>query len=177
MKRIVIGSLTALMLIAPLAAQAPPTPEPGSQVPLKVQLVVTRMQGQKQVSSVPYSLAVLANDSGKTSLKMNSEVPVRTPSGSHTYRSIGTNVDCSASMRVSGLYRLALSVSDTSVAATRESVEPASVDRPALPATFRSFNSSFALLLKDGQSAQYTSATDPVTGEVMKVDVTLSVVR
>jgi hypothetical protein len=36
---------------------------------------------------------------------------------------------------------------------------------------------SNTLLLKDGQSAQLTSAADKISGEVLKVDVTLTVVK
>jgi hypothetical protein len=32
-------------------------------------------------------------------------------------------------------------------------------------------------MLRDGQSTQYTAATDPVSGEVLKIDVTLTVVK
>ena len=39
---------------------------------------------------------------------------------------------------------------------------------------FRSFTSTFNVLLKDGQTAQHTAATDPVSGEVLRVDVTLT---
>ena len=42
---------------------------------------------------------------------------------------------------------------------------------------FQSFSSSMSVILKDGQSAQYTTATDKVSGEVIKVDVTLNVIR
>jgi hypothetical protein len=48
---------------------------------------------------------------------------------------------------------------------------------PAGLPLFRNFSSSFALLLKDGQSATYTSAVDPVSGETIKVDVTLTVLK
>ena len=43
--------------------------------------------------------------------------------------------------------------------------------------SFRSFNSSFSALMREGQTTQYTSATDPVTGEVMKIDVTVNVMK
>jgi hypothetical protein len=33
------------------------------------------------------------------------------------------------------------------------------------------------LVLRDGQTRQFTAATDRVTGEVVKVDVTLRVVK
>ena len=42
---------------------------------------------------------------------------------------------------------------------------------------FRNFTSNFNILLKDGQTAQYASATDPVSGETLKVDVTLNVLK
>lgn len=43
--------------------------------------------------------------------------------------------------------------------------------------TFRTFTSSQTLILKDGQTTQFTTATDRVSGEVTKVDVTLTVVK
>jgi len=43
--------------------------------------------------------------------------------------------------------------------------------------TIRTFTSSFSLLLKDGQTAQHTAATDPVSGEVLRVDVTLAILK
>jgi hypothetical protein len=42
---------------------------------------------------------------------------------------------------------------------------------------FRSFDSSFQVLLRDGQTTQYTTATDPVSGEMTKIDVTLNVLK
>ena len=47
---------------------------------------------------------------------------------------------------------------------------------PDVP-SFRNFNSAFTALLRDGQTMQYTSATDPVSGEVMKIDVTAAVMK
>jgi hypothetical protein len=45
------------------------------------------------------------------------------------------------------------------------------------PAATRSFRISNAVVLKDGQSEQFAMATDKFTGEVVKMDVTLSVVK
>jgi hypothetical protein len=39
------------------------------------------------------------------------------------------------------------------------------------------FRANVDLVLRDGQSVPCTSATHPVSGEVFKVDLTLSVVR
>jgi hypothetical protein len=44
-------------------------------------------------------------------------------------------------------------------------------------AMHESFKLSNTLQLKDGQSSQLTSASDKVSGEVVKVDVTLTVMR
>jgi hypothetical protein len=42
---------------------------------------------------------------------------------------------------------------------------------------FQSFNLSDSLILKDGQSSELLAATDKVTGEVTKIDVTLTVIK
>jgi hypothetical protein len=39
------------------------------------------------------------------------------------------------------------------------------------------FRSEAFFVLRDGQSSQLTVATDPVSGDVVKVDVTLDVVK
>lgn len=157
------------------------------QVPLRVQLVVSRYTGDKKVSSVPYTLAVVANDNQKTSMRMGVDVPVpqtvftgptnnaSIPMASYSYRSIGTNIDCTAKSADAGLFRLELAVSNTSVFIP-EKAASTSPHVEGVPA-FRSFTSTFNVLLKDGQSAQHTSATDPISGEVLRVDVTVTVLK
>jgi hypothetical protein len=46
-----------------------------------------------------------------------------------------------------------------------------------MPPVLRSFTSNFTILLRDGQTAQYTTATDQVSGEVLKIDATLNVLK
>ncbi len=48
----------------------------GPLVPLDVQVVVNRYQGDKRVSSLPYTLAVNANDRTISSIRMGARVPV-----------------------------------------------------------------------------------------------------
>ena len=165
----------------------PASPAPAAQVPLKVDLVVSRYAGDKRVSSVPFTLSVVANDNDKTSLRMGVDVPVPTtvfsggpntsvPQTSFSYRSVGTNIDCSARTVAGGLFKLDLAVSDTSVFVPEKPGAATPNPVAGVPA-FRTFTSSFNLLLKDGQSAQQTSATDPVSGEVLKIDVMVTVLR
>jgi hypothetical protein len=92
------------------------------------------------------------------------------PLTSYQYKDIGTNIDCSTGSLDDGRFRLELSIEDSSV---EELAGAASVDRPS----FRSFRSTNSLVLKDGQSAQFTTAVDKLTGVVTKVDVTLTVVK
>ena len=82
-------------------------------VPLSVDVMVTRYQGDKKISSMPYMLAVNANKLGQAGpalLRMGAKVPVPTiaaPPGNPAgpagpmpgpvnYQDIGTNIDCTA---------------------------------------------------------------------------------
>jgi hypothetical protein len=146
------------------------------QVPLKIQLTLARYQGDKKQSSTPYTLWVTANEPRITKLRMGVQIPVPTGTAGYNYRNVGTDIDCTAGTGANGTYKLGLTVSDSSVyfpdrnrpaAATPESSQP----------SFRSFTATFNILLRDGQTAQYTTATDQVSGEIMKIDATLTVLK
>jgi hypothetical protein len=183
-----IAFLILSCLLAPVARVTADGGAPqAADVPLKVQIVVSRFQGEKKISSIPYTLAVVGGARAEaTRLRMGVDVPVpqtvigegNTTKSSYTYRSVGTSIDCSARPQSDGIYLLDLAVSDTAVFmpdATQNSATPTS-RVPGVPA-FRTFTSNFNLLLKDGQVAQHTAATDPVSGEVLRVDVTLTVLK
>ena len=188
------------------SAQEPAIPPPGltqsgasrmpPPIPVRVTVVLARYQGEKRISSMPYVLGVMASGYGppqRTRLRMGTDVPViqtafgpppdgksaTVPQTSYTYRNVGTSIDCTASydQSIGGVFNLSLVVSDSSVGLDRgQKRESTSAVVPNLPA-FRNFNSEFTAVLKDGQTMQYTSATDPVTGEVTKIDVTVSVMK
>ena len=161
-----------------------------ADTPLKVQLVVSRYLGEKKISSIPYTLAVVGGPKSEaTRLRMGVDVPVpqtiigegSATKSSYTYRSVGTSIDCSARPHGDGVYLVDLAVSDTAVFmpdADKRAGDPASPTSrvPGVPA-FRTFTSNFNLLLKDGQVAQHTAATDPVSGEVLRIDVTLTLIK
>jgi hypothetical protein len=180
----------ALALVAPLAPSAlaqekpAPTQERGALVPLKLDLVIARTAGEKKISSLPYSMWVTANTGGRgASLRMGVSVPVPTTvltpkleeapaqmMQSYNYRDVGTNIDVSASTAPEGRYFVEITLNDSGLN-TKDA--GAVAGRPM----FRNFTSRFYLLLRDGQTATYTSATDPVTGETLNVQVTLSVLK
>ena len=99
------------------------------------------------------------------------------PQSSYSYRDVGTNIDCQAQDVGNGLFNLVMTVEDSTIHLDRspESAEEKKMLRD-IPA-FRSFRASFAMVLRDGQTMQYASATDPISGEVMRVDVALSLAK
>lgn len=169
---------------------SPPEAKVKSRQPptlLRVQLVVARFQGERKTGSAPYTFLVLAGES-RARVRMGVETPIslqtsqsesKVPMASYQYKSVGTNIDCSAEDRGAGLYQLNLSVENSSVHTTEghsPGGPPESTmagDRPL----FRSFNAALYLVLRDGQTLQTVASTDPVTGEVVRIDVSLNVVK
>jgi hypothetical protein len=149
-------------------------------VPLKVQLIVSRYAADKKISSLPYTLWITANSKNTTSVRMGVQVPYPTTlisdkgsTPSYSYKDVGTNIDCSAASQTDGSFALDIKLNDSSI--SFDSKDPAQ-KLAGIPA-FRNFTSNFSILLKDGQTAQYASATDPVTGETLRVDATLNVLK
>jgi hypothetical protein len=178
-----VAALT-LALTAPLAAQEKPAAaaqdRDAAMVPLKLDLVISRVAGDKKISSMPYTLWVTANASGRagdTSLRMGVRMPVPTTLSSkdgavqsYQYHDIGTNIDASAASIQGGRYGVSVILNESGVNTRGESAVSGA---PML----RNFTSRFYLLLRDGQTATYTSATDPVTGETLSVQATLTVLK
>jgi hypothetical protein len=166
---------------APTAQDKPaasPAPPRSSQVPVKVQLVLSRAQGEKKLSSVPYLMWITANEPRPTALRLGVQIPVFSGgdnTGSFNYKDVGTNIDCSVSTWSDGFYKVNLTIEDSSIyfPDRDKGLAPAKTAPPA----FRSFTSTFSILLRDGQTGQYTSVTDPVSGEVLKIDATLNVLK
>lgn len=196
-------AILLLALSVPCVAQQPPPvpPPPPTQngqppqaarpttplVPLKIDVVLVKYAGDRKVSSTPYSLSVNTG-TGKSSIRMGAEVPVPVtsfadaqtadgramPQGQRTvqYRAVGTSIDCFAQAGPDQRYRLNVTIEDTSV-------YPSNSDMPTVAGapTFRTFSASNELFLRDGQTAEFVAATDKVSGEVIKAEVTLTVVK
>ena len=163
-----------------------PTP---SGVPLKILVVISEFDDSRKVSSLPYTLYTMAVRPGQghhlSKLRYNIRVPIGTPSN-YNIQNVGTNIDCTAYEQDTNEYRLEFSVdrtwisvlgADEKIAMTRglTSAEQSSV--PALPPPVPSFGDDFTIVLKNGQNMEGVSAVDPVTGHVLKIDVTLTVLK
>ena len=174
----------ALVLASSIAPRAQDqAPEITDAVPLSVEVRISRYQGDRLVSSRPYVLAVTAGG-GEGSVGLSDRVPVPTgppsvgPDGmsrpvGFDYEIVGTQIGCLAQTRGDGRYEVFVDVQDTSVGgADRTSADAGLVSYPPV---FLAFQSNNTLVLRDGQSRQYVAAANPVTGETIRVDVTLTV--
>ena len=184
----------ALVSTAMAASQdKPPAPEAvtkaGPQTPLKIQVVVSRFQGEKKISSFPYTLSISGTSGpanslvGRANLRMGAKIPVtmtmfpaadgKASVNSYQYQDVGTNIDCSAWTTDDGRFRLEITIDDSSVYPDEKDTPGVAKGTPS----FRSFRASDSILLRDGGTGQFTTATDKVSGETVRVDVTLTVVK
>jgi hypothetical protein len=172
----------------PDAAKAPEAARPAerrvSGVMLRVQVVISRFQGERKLGSLPYSFNVTV-EGRPVRVRMGVETPVAVATSSDTgkattsfqYKNVGTNLDCNArEVGGDGRYQLMLTVENSSVAGGAES-SGLSEAKTATAPLFRTFNATLDPVLRDGQTIQAIASTDPVTGEVVKIDVTLNVVK
>ncbi len=132
--------------------------------------------------NAPYSFLIAA-DSKKAVVKMGVEVPVAVtefPENegivSFQYRNVGTNIICFAEDRGEGLYQLHLMVETSSIyGAPVLQTGRAPTELAGGKPIFNSFSVNLDPLLRDGQSVEAVASTDPVTGDVVKIDVSLNV--
>ena len=154
--------------------------------PLKIDVTISRIEAtsRKTISRLAYTLMVNANEDDWSTLNMGAQVPVRmtmTPSvdgkpvqglveaGPVQYRQVGTSINARASTLDAGRFSLEVRIEDTSVYEGGQG-------EPRNP-VFRTFTATNRLVLRDGQSIQFTAAADRVSGEVVQAEVTLTVLK
>lgn len=199
-----IGTIgvVSLLIVAAVAAGQTAAKAPEAQkplIPLKVDVTFVEYDGAKKISSLPYVLSVNANDrfgQPRTRLRMGLRIPISTGGNpfQYQYQEVGTNVDCSAKSLEGNNFEVYLSVQRSSLYSPHNVSAHGALkefDADASPETnkesnnnsarsqpiFSSFSVDLNLLMRDGQTIQSTMATDPVSGRVLKVDVTLHVVK
>jgi hypothetical protein len=151
---------------------------------LKVQMLVTKTLGDKKVSRLSYSFPCNTADP-KLSLSLGVEVPVpvrKADKVEFQYRNVGANIECEASALSDGRFNLRFAFEHSSLYSVGakagtplpEQTLESRVDNPTI---FRTARSLFNAVLRDGQTTQAVAGTDPLTGEIVTVDVTLAVVK
>ena len=197
-------AVAAALLAVPGRGRAQEAPKPeapkvdrpaerrGPTATLRVQLVIARFQGEQKLASLPYTFVVTSGgDWTRMRMGVDTPIPVALPSPpdgkastSFQYKNVGTNIDCIAFDRKDGLYQLSIGVENSSALALEKG--PSGAVNPGGPLVdanptgiplFRRFETNLDPLMQDGQSVQTVAATDPVTGEVVKIDVTMNVVK
>lgn len=166
---------------APKPESAKPAPPSRTITPLRLQITLSRYQGEKKISSVPYSLPISIGGQ-RVTFSIGAQVPyattqttdnVKTPS--YSYRNVGVGINVSGQLMVEpGVYMFNISVEDSSLSTSSQIQGAPSISGVPI---FRNFSTSGTILLRDGQTSQLATAGDPITGEIMRVDVTLSVVK
>lgn len=155
-------------------------------IPIKVTVVFNEYDGDKKVSSLPYALFVKAGEEHNRYFG-NMRVGVRVPvagggkDSQIQYQDVGSNIDCEARLAEDGRYLLDMRLERSSVYSSkndrtgdqRAEEQPRPWNAPLL----RTFRTSLALLMRDGQTMQSTVATDPLDGHTVRVDVTLNVLK
>jgi len=180
------------------AQQATPPPPPLPTLPVKVDVTIARYQGDKKISSLPFSLYATAAQSmrGSVTMRMGIDVPVGTSTTTETrtvptssngatnatgatstkteYRNIGTSIDTYVMRTDETHFSAYVGVSDSSIYTADGDTKNL---RTADAAAFRTFSTSNTVTLRDGQTVQFGMGTDKVSGEVLKIEVTLTVIK
>jgi hypothetical protein len=191
MKKTVLALLLAILVLGGqrLWSQEKGKPEETAKraeaekivTPLRVQVVFTEYEGEKKISSLPYTLLVNADDRGPlAAVRMGLRVPIEVSTNQVQYQDVGTNLDGRAEKADDGRFLLKLNVEKSSVYSPGASQKPASVGGNEISSRqpiVQQFRTQVNLLIRDGQTIQSTVATDPVTGHTLKVDVTLNVIK
>lgn len=189
-----VMALSAVVPHARAQQAAPSTVVATPSVQLKIDVVISRSQGTRKISSLPYSLIVPAVPVGdmpksglvypqgqSTQLRVGVDAYTGRTYGSSTdgktslnpeYQYIGTSIDCRADVR-GGAYGVYINLSDSAI------LTPAPGDSglSSVQAGIRRFSASNLLLIKDGQTAQLSSGTDPISGDTIRVDVTATAIK
>ena len=195
MKPIARGVTVALLMagiVVPVAAQDPPVPvsplaqnrpaaAPSSEQPLQVQIVIARYLNDKRVSSLPFSLSMSTAAGSKANVRMGGNVAVPTTAftqgdakperlTSYSFQNVGTNIDVFSVGSNAGRIGLNVTISETTL-------KPADAGSLVNVPSTNNYQSSNTVYVKDGETAQFTAATDRLSGEVVRIEVTAKVVK
>src|SRR6266850_6535424 len=152
-------------------------------VPLKVQIVFTEFDGDKKISSMPYSFTVIADEKlggyYTTVLRTGIRVPIETDGKDQktTYLDIGSNIDCGIKSEDDGRFHLYLIFDRSALYPNKSAEGERLVANPGGQPVVRQFRTDENLILKDGQTSENLVSTDPLNGHTLRVSVTINVQR
>jgi hypothetical protein len=189
------ASLLLLGILSPIVlAQDKPKTDDKTRVevqttPIKVQIVFTEFEGDKKIKSLPYVMYMNAPDSselraGWVKFRIGSRLPIYVGKNEMQYMDVGTNVDARSAYTGDGHVLLQMTLErswvegEVSVPITKSdssSSDPSGghFQEPIV----RGFKSELDLKLREGQPVESNMATDPISGRVLKVEISFAVVK
>jgi len=191
---------TAAIAAGPQApAQTPAKDDALQTIPVRIDVMLTRLQGEKKISSLPFSLLANATDNRRgaqsVSIRLGIDVPVgattetenrtdpagggvsRSSASTSTrtqYRSVGTDIDCSSERLDENRFSVRVSISDSSIYSPDGGGKAL---KDSGPLAFRTFSTRNTVVMRDGQTVLFGTGTDKISGETLKIEVTLHVVK
>jgi hypothetical protein len=192
-KLIMAVMLTGMVLAPRVIAQEKEKPAEPEKKPdywkdsavMRFLLVFTEYDGEKKVSSIPYTLVMHSNAPGRSAaLRMGIRVPIETSPNQTTYMDVGTNLDGHADKTEDGRFQVNLSVEKSSLywapsdskSSTGNASDP-SAEHVGKQPVIQQFRAEINVLIKDGQTLEPMVATDPISGHTLKLDLTLNVIK
>lgn len=137
---------------------------------LRVRFLETRLLGDK-TTTVQIALLTLHTGDKPAKVFVGTQVALRTSdkgAPTVTFKNVGVQAEVRAQALPGSRYRLEASFERASVlAASGGAAAPSSGDNPVLQVV----KGESGIVLREGETVPFTSAVDPVTGEVVRVDV------
>jgi hypothetical protein len=164
-------------------AQEKPKAEEHVKVPtpIKVQIVFTELDGDKKISSMPYTFTVITEErvGGNYSTRMRTgiRVPIETDGKDQktTYLDVGTNIDCGIKAEDDGRFHVYLIFERAALYPNKSTEGERLVSDPGGQPLIRQFRSDETLIMKDGQTSENLLSTDPTNGHTFRVSVAINV--
>jgi hypothetical protein len=190
-----IASLLLLGILSPtVLAQDKPKTDDKTKVevqttPIKVQIVFTEFEADKKIKSLPYVMYMNAPNSselraGWVKFRIGSRLPVYVGKNEMQYMDVGTNVDARSAYTGDGHVLLQMTLErswvegEVSVPMMRSDSSPSDLSGGHFQEPIvRGFKSELDLKLREGQPVESNMATDPISGRVLKVEISFAVVK
>ncbi len=190
-----IASLLLLGILSPtVLAQDKPKTDDKTKVevqttPIKVQIVFTEFEADKKIKSLPYVMYMNAPNSselraGWVKFRIGSRLPVYVGKNEMQYMDVGTNVDARSAYTGDGHVLLQMTLErswvegEVSVPMMRSDSSPSDPSGGHFQEPIvRGFKSELDLKLREGQPVESNMATDPISGKVLKVEISFAVVK
>ncbi len=190
-----VASILLLGMLSPIVLaqdKAKPDDKAKAEVQstsIKLQIVFAEFDGDKKVKSLPYVMYLNSPDApdlkgGWDKLRIGSRIPVYIGNNQMQYQDVGTNIDARSAYADDGHLLLQLDLErswvegDVSVPTTKADGASSDTASGRFPEPIiRAFRSELSLKLREGQPMESTVATDPISGKVVKVEISFSVVK